>query len=90
MALMGGQPLPVYGIPAPEKGAKDRLAREYHREVDYDQDELAIQSEELQNSLTNNQRQVYSSFIEMVEQTTTPTTTTLCSSTLQAVPARPI
>ena len=65
---MGGQPLPVYGIPAPVRGAKDRLAREYHREVGYDQDELAIQVEELQNSLTNNQRQVYNTFIEMVEQ----------------------
>ena len=65
---MGGQPLPVYVIPAPVRGAKDRLAREYHREVDYNQDELAIQVEELQNSLTNNQRQVSNTFIEMVEQ----------------------
>ena len=34
----------------------------------YDRYELAIQVEEIQNSLTNNQRQVYNTLLEMVEQ----------------------
>ena len=65
---MGGQSLPVYGLPCPERVAKDHHGREYHREVDYDHEELAIQAGYLQNSLTNDQRQVYNAFLEMLEQ----------------------
>ena len=65
---MGGQSLPVYGLPAPERVANNHNVREYHREVDYDQEELAVQAEYLQDSLTNDQRQVYNSFLEMLEQ----------------------
>ena len=65
--MMGGQPLPVYGLPVPEKVTEDRLAREYHREVDYNHEELAIRTENLQDNLTNDQRQVYNAFLEMLE-----------------------
>ena len=65
---MGGHPLPVNGILAPERGATDRLAWEYHREVVYNQEELAIRTDELQSSLTNYQRHVYNTFLGMLAQ----------------------
>ena len=65
---MSGQSLPVYGLPGPERVAKDHHAKEYHREVDYDQEDLVIQAGYLQDSLTNDQRQVCNCFFEMLEQ----------------------
>ena len=69
---MGGQSLPVYGLPYTEKIAEHRLAREYRREMEYDQEELAIRTEQLQGNLTNDQHQVYNAFLEMLEQENVP------------------
>ena len=64
---MGVQLLPVYGLPAPEKVADQRLEREHSREVEYDQEELTIRTENLQDNLTNDQLQVYNAFLEILE-----------------------
>ena len=63
---MGGQPLPVYGLLALEKVVDERLAREYRRGVDYDQEELAFCQEIYKITHTNDQRQVYA-FLEILE-----------------------
>ena len=65
--LMGGQPLPTYGLPEPEHGVDARLAREYQREVAYSTEELTIQAENLQEKLTEDQRQVYNSFLQLLQ-----------------------
>ena len=90
VALMSGQSLPVYGLPGPERVAKDHNAREYHREVDYDQEDLAIQAGYLQDSLTNHQRQVYNCFLEMLEQDNdrNNNSNNICFSMLRAAPER--
>ena len=85
---MGGQLLPIYCIRTPERGANGRFATEYHREVDYDRYELEIQVEELQNSLTNNQHQVYNTYLEMVEQNNNTNSDNIMFLDLQAGPAR--
>ena len=72
VSLMGGQSLPVYGLPYTEKIAEHRLAREYRREMEYDQEELAIRTEQLQSNLTNGQHQVCNAFLEMLEQENVP------------------
>ena len=36
---MGGRQLPEYGLPQPQTVDNDRFAREYHREINYDQSE---------------------------------------------------
>ena len=68
VTLMGGQPLEVYGLPKPQHGSEERLAKEYFREVDYNQEELAAQVHDLQNNLTEDQREVFIAFLNMVQE----------------------
>lgn len=65
--LMCGQPLASYGLPAPTQGRDERLAREYQREVTYNLEELSLQAENMQEKLTDSQREVYNSFMAMLE-----------------------
>jgi ATP-dependent DNA helicase PIF1 len=66
--MMGGHQLSSYDLPAPERGTEERHSREYFREVDYDQDQLVAETDNLQQQLTDDQRQVYNEFLELVEQ----------------------
>jgi ATP-dependent DNA helicase PIF1 len=66
--MMGGHQLSSYDLPVPERGTEERLSREYFREVDYDQGQLVTETDNLQQQLTNDQREVYNKFLELVEQ----------------------
>uniref|UniRef100_UPI0035901195 uncharacterized protein n=1 Tax=Myxine glutinosa TaxID=7769 RepID=UPI0035901195 len=66
--LMGGSVLSSYDFPIPQRGTDERLAREYFREVDYDQDQLTIQANDLHEQLTDDQRDVYNAVLQLVEQ----------------------
>jgi hypothetical protein len=47
---------------------KGSLRREYFREVDYDQELLVTETDNLQQQLTDDQHEVYNSFLELLEQ----------------------
>jgi hypothetical protein len=66
--MMGGHQLSSYDLPTPERGTEERLSREYFREVDYDQELLVTETDNLQQQLTDDQREVYNSFLELLEQ----------------------
>jgi predicted ATPase len=63
----GGHQLSSYDLPTPERGTEERLSREYFREVDYDQELLVTETDNLQQQLTDDQREVYNSFFELLE-----------------------
>uniref|UniRef100_UPI00358F223C ATP-dependent DNA helicase pif1-like n=1 Tax=Myxine glutinosa TaxID=7769 RepID=UPI00358F223C len=65
---MGGRHLSSYDLPTYERGTEDRLEREYFREVDYNQEQLAVQADDLQQQMTDDQRQVYNAVLELVQQ----------------------
>jgi len=66
--MMGGGPLTSYDLPAPERGTEERLEREYFREVDYDHEQLAVEAQDLEQHLTDDQRAIYNAFLAMVQQ----------------------
>lgn len=67
--ITGGQQLHAYGLPKPHRDSVHHLAREYHRETNYNVLELANVAQQQQDKLTHNQRDVYTAFMAMVEQT---------------------
>ena len=66
--LMGSQPLASYGLPVPRQRGDSILALEYQRQVYNNTEELSRQAENLQGQLTEDQREVYSSFMSMLEE----------------------
>ena len=64
---MGGRQLSEYGLPQPRLVDNDRFAREYRREINYDQGEQQAYVEHNAALLTVDQRDVYDSFCAMVD-----------------------
>ena len=56
---MGGRQLSEYGLPQPQAVDNDRLAQEYHRQIDYNQDEQRAYVEQYVPLLTSDQQEVY-------------------------------
>lgn len=63
--MMGGQSVGDFGLPVPHR-VNNRMDREYWREINFNHEQLAVQSEEWQLSLTDGQRTVYNKFMDMV------------------------
>ena len=63
---MGGRQLSEYGLPQPQTVDSDRFAREYHREVKYDQREQQAYVDHNAAFLTADQCKVYECFSSMV------------------------
>ena len=64
---MGGRQLSDYGLPQPVAVDSNRLARDYHREIDYDRGEQQAYVEQHATLLTSDQREVYDHFCSMVD-----------------------
>ena len=64
---MGGRQLSEYGLPQPQTVDSDRLAREYHREINYDRGEQQAYVDRNAALLTADQRKVYDCFCSMVD-----------------------
>ncbi|XP_042243436.1 uncharacterized protein LOC121880347 [Homarus americanus] len=64
--MMGGHVLTTYGIPRAPHVDNEQLCREYRRETNYNQEELAVQVDEQYQKLTEDQRSAYTAFLEMV------------------------
>ncbi|XP_042242583.1 uncharacterized protein LOC121879863 [Homarus americanus] len=63
---MGGHVLTTYGLPRAPHVDNEQLCREYRRETNYNQEELAVQVDEQYQKLTEDQRSAYTAFLEMV------------------------
>jgi len=64
---MGGRQLSEYGLPQPQAVDSDTFAREYRREISYDQGEQQAYVECNAALLTADQRNVYDCFCSMVD-----------------------
>ncbi|XP_042208656.1 uncharacterized protein LOC121856919 [Homarus americanus] len=64
--MMGGHVLTTYGLPRAPHVDNEQLCREYRRETNYNQEELAVQVDEQYQKLTEDQRSAYTAFLEMV------------------------
>ncbi len=64
--MMGRSPITTYDLPTPERRAEEIMSRIYNREQNYNREELSVQAEELQDRLTNDQRDVYDAVLQMV------------------------
>ena len=64
---MGGRQLSEYGLPQPQVVDNDRIAREYHREINYDRGEQQAYVEHNAALLTVDQCDVYDSICSMVD-----------------------
>ena len=65
--MLGGDELPKYDIPAPIRGAGQRLTREFHFELNYDKDQLANEANTLEQNLTVDQRRVFDDALALID-----------------------
>ncbi len=65
--MMRGLQITTYDLPTPERRVEETMSRIYSRELNYNREELAVQAEELEGKLTDDQHNFYNSVLEMVD-----------------------
>ena len=68
LAEMGGKQLTHYDLPETHRGQENRLATEVLRETSYNMDELTLYAEENEPKLLTDQRSVYNTILDSVNQ----------------------